>query len=74
MAWSIRLLSNNKMIVATACWLSFLSITTNVRPLVDLVVDFVVPGDVKLLLGLMASQSPSLMSIIWVLLAQITTL
>ena len=42
----------------------------NVRLLVDLVVDVAVPGDVRLLLGLMAPQSSSLMSTIWVLIAQ----
>ena len=72
MAWSIRLLSNDKMMVATACWLNVLSMIANVRPSVDLVMDAVVPGDVRLLLGLMGSQSPFLISIIWVLMAQVS--
>ena len=59
------------MMVATACWLSVLSIVANIGPLVDLVVNIVVPGDVKLLLCLMASQKLSQMSIIWVLMAQV---
>ena len=50
--------------VATACWLSVLSMNANVKPLVDLVVEAVVPGNVRLLLGLMASQSLSLMNTI----------
>ena len=58
------------MMVATAHWLSVLSMIANVGPLVDLVVDAVVPVrfllglTVRLLLSLMAFQSPSLMSII----------
>ena len=59
------------MMIATACWLSVLLTIANVRPLVDLVVDAVVPGDVRSLLSFMAFQSLSLMSIIWVLMAQV---
>ena len=40
--------------VVTVHWLSVLSIIADVRLLVDLVVDAVVPRDVRLLLGLMA--------------------
>ena len=71
MAWSIKLLSNDKMMVATACWLSVLLMIANVELLVDLVVDAVVSEDMRLLLGLMAFQSLSLMSTIWVLMAQV---
>ena len=71
MAWSIRLLSNNRRMVATACWLSVLSMIANVGLSVDLVMDAMVPGYVRLLSGLMASQSPSLMSTIWVLISQV---
>ena len=62
------------MMVVTACWLSVLSIIANIGPLVVLVVDAVVPGDLRLLLCLMASQRLSLMSIIWVLMTQVSYL
>ena len=44
----------------------------NVELSVDLMMDAVVPKDVRLSLGLMASQNPSLISIIWVLMAQVS--
>ena len=72
MAWSIRLLSNERIMVATACWLSVLSMIANVRLSIDLMVDAMVPTDVRLLSGSMASQSTFLMSTIWVLMAQVS--
>ena len=58
--------------VATVRWLNVLSIITNVEPFVDLVVDAVVSRNVRLLLGLIASQGSSLMSTIWVLMTQVS--
>ena len=72
MALSIRLLSNKRIMVATACWLSVLSMIANVRLSIDLMVDAMIPRDVRLLLGSMASQSTFLMSIIWALMAQVS--
>ena len=60
------------MMVATAGWLSVLLMIANVEPSIDLMMNAVVPGDVRLLLGLMASQSPFLMSIIWVLMVKVS--
>ena len=55
MVWSIKLLSNVRMIVATVCQLSVLSMIANVRLSVDFVVDAVVPREMRLLSGLIAS-------------------